>query len=107
MAPAQPGAQVFAQLEVSRGQFARGQQPALMGLGIHEPVESRMLLHGGVEVYVIQQHHRPGLIEFGRLQHRGVHPAGSRTLFPQRLAHGLEQVRLAAARGTPQIGGNG
>ena len=29
------------------------------------------------------------------------------TLFPQRLAHGLEQVRLAAARGTPQIGGNG
>ena len=51
------------------GSSAGGQHAALQRLRVHEPVEGRVLLHGGVQVHVVQQHHGPALVERRRLQH--------------------------------------
>ena len=110
IAPAHAAAQVVAQWQVGRRQFAGGQHPALHAAGrahgVDEPVEGHVLLGIAVEVYIVQQHRRPALVKTGGVFAAGVAPADAGTLLAQGFAHRLQQVRLAAAGLAPQVGGH-
>ena len=108
MAPTEPGAQVLAQGQVGRRAQAGGQYAARLPIGgaqgVDKPVEGRLLLHGGVQVAIVQQHGHPAIIKWRGLQNRSIQPAHAGTLLTKLAGEGPEQMGFTAAGLTPQVG---